>query len=157
MPKKKTQKKIATQIHKSKAEVEFDFKKRLENARQRRLVIETLYPIITKYAKNIEHGKTIMGSFNMALGTAFSNRKHTWTLEEVVAFEKFDDTLADAVVYQELLAALKTEKLFDAESMMRELSNSIDAFERKERMERPFSSLQTDFIPVIDPKPDGKL
>lgn len=139
------------QRHKNKKQVEAEFKKRQENARQRHIVIEQLYPVILKHAKSIENASHIIASFNMAVGTAFSNRKNDWTLEQIVAFEKFNDALVDAPAYQDLLAILKNEKVFDAEAMMRELGNALDAFDRKEKIERPFSSLKTDFVPIIDP------
>ncbi len=123
-----------------------------EEFRQRKLVIETIYPILLKNAKNIKDAKNICKNFVIAIDAGFQvdlrkysqfrsqDRLTTLDLKGLMNEGKQNTT------EWEWVEALKDEKISTVKGLLDGLERELQRLTDKELLARPLSDLKTEFL-----------
>ncbi len=125
---------------------------RAEEMRQRRLVTETIYPILLKNAKNIKDAKNVIKNFLIALDAGFQidirkysefrsqDRLTTLNLKGLMNEGKENST------EWEWTEALKDEKISTVKGLLSGLDRELQRLTDKELMERNLDTLKTEWL-----------
>lgn len=123
-----------------------------EIKRQRTIAKDSIYPILLKYAKNVEDAQSMCGALNMAIQQSFNktvNEYQVYLSGDTLSVLKIDDQMKKSKEFmrdRELLEVLKNEKISVASSLLGGLQAAIASWIKKENLERKLETLPTDFL-----------
>jgi hypothetical protein len=130
---------------KSLAKEFIDKSKQDEVKRQKKIIIEKIYPFLVKEKMNIEEAKTFLQVVTMSVKQQFDNLKLTTNIWELELKEK----LAEGQYkerYTSILDLLADESVAKGCGMIDELLHALETFQKQENLKRPVKDLKTDWV-----------
>lgn len=147
--------KIQPQQHKSPEELKKEHESIVEANRQRKLVVEKMYPFLLKNCKNIAETNQFLTICKMAVEQSFMNQRLTQSVDEIGVLKGINMADPRGAAYKEFITLFQYEKVKTSIDLIEGMGHAIDSFIREELTKRPLDTLKTDFLPV-DPKLEPK-
>lgn len=142
--------KIPPQQHKTPEQLKKEQADIAEANRQRRLVVEKMYPILLKCSKNISDAQVFLTASKNAIEQKFNSGKYVKTIDEIKVLDDLDPNAPNAAAYREFIELFRYEKVFTAERLIEGMGNAIESFLREEFTKRKLDTLKTDFLPFTE-------
>ncbi len=117
-----------------------------EVKRQRKIAKDTLFPFLVMSSKNVEDAKNFLQIFSVTVRQAFNNKQLISTIGSLNITKLMDKKNPDYKRYKFILDLMKDETISIALGLTEGMSQAIDAFVRKEMMERKLDTIKTDFL-----------
>jgi hypothetical protein len=144
---KKSQKAISpARENKTKEQVEADIKQRQEIERQRKIVIEKLWPLLLRHSKSIGDAHQFVEVCKISIQTAFNRQMFVQTVADTKMYDMLDSKAPRNDEYREFLDMFQNEKIKMAIDLITGVSQEIERLLRKEQAGRKLDTLQTDFV-----------
>lgn len=136
----------AKRVNKTKPQIKAEIDQTLEVQRQRKIVVEKIFPLLLKHSTSIANASQISQVLLMTLRQAYANQMVGKKVKELDIEKQIDPKVPQASVYLELFKLFEDESISMANNLLEGVGNEIQRLLQKEQHERSFDTLKTDFI-----------